>query len=248
MESQDIQRQHYNAISEAYEQHYGDFWSQRYRDEFIHNVLFRGLDLPGRQIIDAMCGGGETTAYLLPRQAQVTGIDISDKALSAFSRKWPQVKTHCASIIQSGLPSDHFDAVVVVGGLHHLHPHVEEAVTEIHRILKKGGTFCFAEPHKGSVLDHIRKFWYKHDKYFAENEESIDLQALKQSFQGKFEFITEKYKGNVAYFFVFNSLVFRIPVKFKKFYSPVLMFLEKCIEKVQIRATSCFVLAQWRKA
>jgi SAM-dependent methyltransferase len=105
----------------------------------------------------------------------------------------------CSSITASGFDSDSFDCVAIVGGLHHLHPHVGEAVGEIQRILKPGGSFCFAEPYRGSLPDLVRSFWYKHDNLFASNEASIDLQALKKKFATVFSFDREKYLGNVAY-------------------------------------------------
>ena len=61
-------------------------------------------------------------------------------------------------------------------------------VKEIHRVLKPGGYFCFMEPHSGSFPDVIRKFWYKHDHFFSENEAAIDINSLEQEFASDFAF------------------------------------------------------------
>ena len=66
--TEDAQLEHYERISELYQAHYGDLWSRRYRDAFINRLLFDGLDLRGQRVLDAMCGSGETTEYLLEHE------------------------------------------------------------------------------------------------------------------------------------------------------------------------------------
>ena len=138
--------------------------------------------ITGMPVIDAMCGNGETTRYLRRQKALVTGVDISQEELRNFQKQWPDCTTHCSSMLSTGLKENSYDCVVIVGGLHHIQPNCAEAIHEIHRLLKPGGYFCFTEPHKGSLPDLVRKFWYNHDDYFMENEAAIDLESLKQEF------------------------------------------------------------------
>jgi SAM-dependent methyltransferase len=210
--------------------------------------MFDGLDLSGKQVLEAMCGSGQTTGYLLSRGALVTGLDVSAKQIDSFRRRWPECRAICASILESGLESASYDCVVVVGGLHHVQPHAQEAVQEIHRLLKPGGHFCFVEPHKDSFPDLVRKLWYKLDKsFFQENEESVDLETLTQSFSDRFIFKNESYQGNIAYLFVYSSMILRVPLKLKPFYAPTLITLERVLNKLQGRRTSCFAACQWQK-
>jgi SAM-dependent methyltransferase len=245
--SEEIQKAHYDEILAEYEAHYDDPCSQRYRDLFFHQPMFDGINLSGLKIIEAMCGSGTTTQYLLSHGAQVTGLDISSEAIDSFRKRWPQCEAVCASLTDSKLPAESFDGVVIVGGLHHLHPYLNEAMQEIHRILKPGGYLCFVEPHKGSLPDVVREQWYKRDKLFASNEEAIDLSALKQLFTGRFSFRKEIYSGNLGYLLVLNSMVFRIPLRFKPKYSPLLTHLEKYINSLQGKLLSCYVVCQWQK-
>lgn len=246
-ETESLQQRHFDGIAAEYAAHYGDPWSQRYRHRFINDRLFASINLAGAKVIDAMCGSGETTGYLLERGAQVTGVDISPNEMAAFQRRFPTAAAKCASILATGLESEAYDCVVVVGGLHHLHPHVPEAVHEIHRILKVGGDFCFMEPHQGTLPDRLRRLWYKHDRLFAENEAAIDLEAMKGQFAANFQFLKEEYKGNLAYLFVLNSLVFRLPLWLKPLYAAPLIMLESLIQRIQGRRLSCFVVGHWRK-
>ncbi|MCI0659841.1 MAG: class I SAM-dependent methyltransferase [Acidobacteria bacterium] len=247
MNPEQIQKLHYDQIAQEYESHYDDPCSQRYRDQFFHQPIFDGMNLSGMKVIEAMCGSGQTTRYLLSQGALVTGLDISDEGINSFSKRWPECRAVRASILDSELESDSFDAVVIVMGLHHLHPSVSAAINEIHRILRPGGYLCFAEPHRGSFPDLFRQQWYKHDPLFASNEEAIDLQAMKREFASHFSFNRERYFGNIAYLLVLNSMVFRIPLKLKPLYTPALIHLESLVNPLQGRLFSCFVGCQWQK-
>ncbi len=247
MDSETLQREHFDSIMTQYESHYDDEWSQKFREEFINAYLFRELSLSGKNVLEALCGSGQTTPHLLSKGAMVTGVDISPEAIASFRSRWPTCDALCASILDSQLPDNSFDYVVVMGGLHHMHPHVNKTISEIYRVLKPGGYFCFCEPHKGSLPDLFRGWWYKHDRFFAENEASIDLEHLKHDFSSQFSPIREAYLGNIGYLFILNSLIFRLPLKLKSFYSPPLLWLERMITHLQGKMLSCYAVSQWQK-
>lgn len=241
------QERHFNGIAKTYRKHYGDKWSSIYRDRFINNTLFKNINVHGKNVIDAMCGNGETIPYLLARGANITALDISKQELCHVQERWPQCNVHRASILDTGLQSNNYDYIVIVGGLHHVHPYCFDAITETHRLLKSGGYFCFMEPHQGSIFNVFRNLWYRYDKYFAENEKGVDITKLKNKFQSEFTFINEEYKGNIGYLFILNSMIWRMPEYLKRIYSPFFLFLEYWIEKIQNKKTSCYVVCQWRK-
>ncbi|HJP94569.1 MAG TPA: class I SAM-dependent methyltransferase [Pyrinomonadaceae bacterium] len=242
------QQAHYDNIAADYEAHYSDEWSIEYRRRFIYEPMFEGLDLAGLKVLDAMCGSGQTTDYLLARGATVTGLDISNEVIDTFQARWTNATAVKRSLVDSGFADDSFDCVVVVGGLHHIHPNVKHAVCEIHRVLKPGGYFCFMEPHSGSLPDLVRRVWYRFDRFFSDNEAAIDVAALQKDFNNCFELKKAKYLGNFAFLLVLNSLIFRIPPRSKKFFAPVLMRLEPLVNKLQTKLTSCFVVTQWKKS
>ena len=241
------QQEHYDNIAAEYEEHYCDDWSVAYRRRFIYEPMFAGLNLSGMQVLDAMCGSGQTTDYLLQQGAKVTGLDISNEVIEKFRERLTDATAVNTSLLDSRLDSNSFDCVVIVGGLHHIHPNVNRAVQEIHRVLKPGGHLCFMEPHTGSFPDLIRRVWYKFDRFFSDNEEAIDVDGLRRDFKSHFKLTKATYLGNVAFLLVLNSLIFRVPVRLKKFYSPLLMPLEAAISKLQSKVISCFVVTQWQK-
>ena len=241
------QKEHYDNIGAAYHLHYADVWSLRYRDRFFHAPMIEGLELSGLRVLDAMAGAGEASSYLIAQGAEVTGLDISPTQMSFYQENCPEGKAVCGSMLNTGLPAESFDLVLTVGGLHHLPPHLEQGMDEIYRLLKPGGMLCFVEPHKGSLPDRLRKLWYRFDPLFEESEESVDLEWLKANNQGRFESVTERYLGSVAYIAVLNSMILRVPGWVKNLYSPILMNLEGSFNRVATRALSCYALCQWRK-
>jgi len=247
MDTETLQRDHFNQLITAYEKHYDDKYSRQYREKFINQYLFRGIDLCKKNVLEGMCGSGQTTEYLLDKGADVTCLDISGRALDILKSRFKTVKVLKASIKKTGLNKDMFDCVVMVGGLHHVHPDINQAIDETYRLLKPGGYLCFFEPHQGSWPDAVRKFWYKRDRYFASNERSIDIQGLKKIYKNKFSFKKEYYSGNLAYIFVYNSLIIRAPRWLKAAYSSIFLKLESLLRVFQGKRFSCFVICQWQK-
>ena len=242
-----LQSAHYDEIAREYDRHYSDETSERFRERFLNNPLTGGIDLNGRDVLEAMCGSGSTAQYLLSKGARLCGLDISPALMETFKQKWPAATAVCASILDTGLPDASFDAVFVVGALHHVQPHLDAAIDEVYRLLRPGGYFCFAEPHAHSIPDTVRRFWYRFDRLFERNEEAIDIDDLKAKNAGRFDFITTRYSGNIAYLLVYNSMVFRVPVSWKRVYAPPLLAAEAAINRVLSRRISCFVVCQWRK-
>lgn len=241
------QREHYEELGEAYQLHYADKWSLRYRDLFLHGPMVNGLELDGVRAMDAMCGGGYAARYLMERGAHVIGLDLAQAQVDAFTANLPGVEGLCASILDTGLESESLDLVVAVMGLHHLHPHLDAAIDEIHRLLKPGGVFAFCEPHTGSMLDILRRRWYAVDPMFAEEEASVDMPKLKQAYAQRFTFLSERYMGSVAYLAVLNSMILRVPLSLKPFYSPWAIWLEKQLNHILPTFLTCYVCCQWRK-
>lgn len=241
------QAAHFNRIARDFERHYSDAHSQQYRLSFFNHPMLDDIPLRGMHVLEGMCGSGQTTDFLLTRGAKVTGLDISSELIKSFREKWPTCEALCASILDTQLPSSSFDGVIVVGGLHHVHPHVPEALDEIHRVLKPGGYFCFIEPHAGSLPDLFRRLWYRRDSLFEANEGSVDLSEMMATNEPRFEFVKVRYLGNIAYVFVFNSLIVRVPLGLKAVYAPVLMAIERVLSPLLTRRTSCFMVCQWRK-
>jgi SAM-dependent methyltransferase len=242
------QRALFDRIADDYQAHYGDRQSLAYRNRFVNPVLFAGIPLAGKTVLDAACGSGEATAYLMTTGAQITALDLSPRMVAAFQQKFPGVRCVCRSIFDTGFDDASFDCVSIVGGLHHFHPDVERAIDEVYRVLKPGGHFVFFEPPTGTLPDIVRKMWYRRcPETFAANEAAVDIDALEVRYDDRFTPISQRFGGNVAYLLVLNSMHFYIPAVIKRWYAPCAMWAESLLAPIQPRLLSCFVICQWQK-
>lgn len=240
------QKEHYDAF-ETYHAEYSDKWTTIYRDRFIHNPMMADLNLAGMTALEAMAGAGAASTYLKERGAKPLGLDISERQISLYRECHPDCDAICGSILNSGLEGESLDLVVAVGGLHHLYPHVDRCIAEIHRILKPGGYFCFCDPHTSSLMDRLRQIWYRFDPVFAEGEAAINIEELLVKNKQLFEIEVVKFVGNVAYLGVFNSSVFRVPSGLKNLYAAPFMELEAFLNRLLPRILACCVVCRWRK-
>jgi len=245
-ETEAKQRAYYDQISGTYDSHYGSDHNIAYRARVFDRFL-GDEDLRGKKVLDAMCGGGQNTSYFVARGCDVTGVDISEKQCEHYARRFPESRVICGSALETGLESGTFD-VVFTDSLHHLHPHVNDGIRELIRVLKPGGRLLVWEPAAGSMIDHARRLWYRLDrKYFEDNEASIDIARVCEQHAEALELERALYGGNLAYMFVVLSMALRIPVKLVDIYAPAAFWIEDRITPLQRQLTSLWVLAMFRK-
>ncbi|OWY67030.1 bifunctional 3-demethylubiquinone 3-O-methyltransferase/2-octaprenyl-6-hydroxy phenol methylase [cyanobacterium TDX16] len=116
----------------------------------------------GLRVLDVGCGGGFSCEFLAARGAKVFGIDRSQSCIAT-------AKAHAATSgfkidYQYGYAEDlpyadrYFDVVVCVDVLEHV-TNWQQTVTEIHRVLRPGGTFCFDTINR-TVQSQLMMIWF----------------------------------------------------------------------------------------
>jgi len=226
------QKIYYNKVAQQYDKHYANAAALEYRYS-VFDLVLKDLDLKGKRVLDAMCGGGEATRYFIERGADVIGLDISEECCKLYKKRYPDGKIVCSSILQTEFMDSYFD-VVLTDSLHHLHPNLQQGMTEICRILKPDGYFCCWEPSANSLINILRNIWYKLDrKYFENNEKAIDIKELTKSGRKRFNVADTIFGGNLAYLFVNCSLIFRIPIKYVNVYASILFKIERMLNCFQ---------------
>lgn len=241
-DSESKQRAYYDRIAATYDEHYASSHNLEYRARVFDQVL-GSRDLTGLRVLDAMCGGGQNSTYFAARGCQVTGVDISPKQCEHYRRRFPDSEVVCASALDSGLPAASFD-IVFTDSMHHLHPHVDRGIGELHRLLVPDGALVVWEPSAGSLFDQARKLWYRLDsEYFEDNEASIDIHRLARDHGDKLSLVSARFGGNLAYLFVGLSMALRIPVRWSDFYARALYRVEDAITPLQGQRTSLWVIA-----
>ena len=116
--------------------------------------LARRLDLrPGDRALDVACGTGrlafELAGHVSP-DGTVDGVDAAtemvDHATATNNRLWLPVRFQTALAQHLPFPDGTFNAVTCTLALHHIaHDDRQQAVEEIHRVLRPGGRLLIAD-------------------------------------------------------------------------------------------------------
>jgi len=115
---------------------------------------------PGATVLEAGCGVGAQTVILAEKSpgAEITSVDISPDSLaraeaSVSEAGYRNVRFRQADITRLPFPDDSFDHVFVCFVLEHL-PDPMAALTELLRVLRKGGSITVIEGDHGSCYFH----------------------------------------------------------------------------------------------
>ena len=100
-------------------------------------------------ILDVGCGNGRFLSAARMEGWQTLGIEVSSLA-AGFARDHYGLEVLESGLLDSGLPSGHFDVVSMWGVIEHLH-HPKAAVREVARLLKPGGLFVVLAPNIAST-------------------------------------------------------------------------------------------------
>ena len=114
----------------------------------------------GSKVLEAGCGVGAQTRILAKNSpgANISSIDISEASISKAkwlleSDKIQNVRFHQASILDMPFPDECFDHVFICFVLEHLDD-PPQALSEIKRVLKPGGSITLIEGDHGSCFWH----------------------------------------------------------------------------------------------
>jgi ubiquinone/menaquinone biosynthesis C-methylase UbiE len=105
--------------------------------------IVQSLDLqPGRDVLDLAAGTGRLTTELARTGARVIAVDPAPKMLDYIRRALPDVEVHEGTAQEIPLPDGAVDAVTVAQAFHWFAS--EEALAEIHRVLRPDGRLLIA--------------------------------------------------------------------------------------------------------
>jgi len=108
--------------------------------------------------LDIGCGEGYGLIEAKSKGWKVFGIDITDRRMEAA--KTNDITFIKADLINSNLPADYFDVVYLDSVLEHVY-NPSDYLSEIKRILKKGGILYLGVPNEDSLFNDVRKILYK---------------------------------------------------------------------------------------
>jgi SAM-dependent methyltransferase len=141
---------------------YRDF---RYRTEWHIPAFARFADGAERQVLEIGCGNGADGAMFAMQGARYTGVDLTAEAVEATRRHFAAEgldgtfrQQNCERL---SFADRTFDIVYSFGVLHHT-PAMQQAIDEVHRVLKPGGVARVMLYHRRSFNYHVRiLFWMR---------------------------------------------------------------------------------------
>ena len=122
--------------------------------------------LVGKRVLEIGCGRGVGVEILLSLGAEhVTGFDLDPRMIALARQRLTmyseKVRVFVGDAETIDAPNDSFDAVVDYGVIHHI-PHWQQALKEITRVLKPGGTFYFEDLLKGLISTWPAPLFFDH--------------------------------------------------------------------------------------
>jgi ubiquinone/menaquinone biosynthesis C-methylase UbiE len=133
--------------------------SNRYGIQLYHQTV-AAVDPEGQEVLEVGCGRGGGASYIhrYLKPKTLVGLDQCEQAV-AFCRAH-----YCADGLSfvagdaESLPfvRDHFDAVVNVESSH-CYPYMERFLSEVHRVLRPGGSFLFSDNRLQTTVPTLRQ-------------------------------------------------------------------------------------------
>lgn len=126
----------YNHIASKYaDTYFGDKTDIPYIDEFLRRLT------PGVTVLDAGCGAGQFTQYMLGKGFSVVGIDASDEMLAIARERVPNGTFEKMDMRQLVVKEASLDGILAAYSLIHIpEDEVHDTLAGFHRTLKPGGT------------------------------------------------------------------------------------------------------------
>ena len=124
---------------------------------YIKYKSIKNLNIkPHDKIIDLCCGTGDLSIIIkqIEPQADVTGIDFSDKMLEVAKQKSQNIQYLQGDVTALPYPDNTFDCTVMGFGLRNIQ-NAEKAVEEAYRILKPGGCFMHLDFGKKNLISKV---------------------------------------------------------------------------------------------
>lgn len=134
----------HDEFASDYRSFFTAYDSWRYRQEAHIPECLDRIDWRDRKVLEIGLGQGAESEQLIRRGARWSGLDLTREAVERVAarleiRELPHDELRQGSALAIPWPSGTFDLVFSHGVLHHI-PNIRSAQSEIHRVLRPGGT------------------------------------------------------------------------------------------------------------
>ena len=155
-----VNNEYYTRADRGSEAYFREIETRRYRWHYHLVELFRKLQGSSGRLLDVGCGIGIDSIQLDRCGFDVVAIDLTESAIEVARRfaraRSVDIDFRVGDAERLEFTDGSFDAVHSFGVLHHT-PRIEQAIAEIHRVLKPGGTAYLMLYHRRSLVGWIHR-------------------------------------------------------------------------------------------
>ena len=139
-----INNEYYTKNERASEEYFAEITRKRYQHHYHLPELFAAMGPgAGRKLLEIGCGIGIDTVSLSEKGFDVTAIDLTESAIAISQERARKLNLSINYLVGNverlDFPDNTFDVVYSFGVIHHT-PHMRQAIREIFRVLRPGGT------------------------------------------------------------------------------------------------------------
>lgn len=163
-------------------------------DIYVFDQLLRGRITPDMRVLDAGCGGGRNSEYLMRCGAEVFGVDADANQVArirevarAAAPSLPGTNFRTGHLTDLDFPDGHFDVVICSAVLHFAEDaaEFERMVGEMWRVLGAGGLFFARLASTIGIedrVDHLGDRWHRlpdgSDRFLVDEPYLLEVTAV----------------------------------------------------------------------
>ena len=174
----------YNSISKEYAETFSE--PSDHIDEFLAAVS------KGRKILDAGCGPGVDSKYMVEKGFEVIGLDLSSQMIQLARKKSPGTKFLLADLREIDFEDGSFDGLLASYSLIHVpKKDAPRTLSAFFEVLKPGGVACIGIQEGTSSEVFLPEPLKPDQKMFLNVMSAEELKELMQTagFENAFEFV-----------------------------------------------------------
>ena len=158
-----VNNEYYTHEKRANVAYFDEIERRRYRWHYHLKELFERLAGSEGNLLEIGCGIGVDSIQLARCGFRVTAIDLTQSAIEIAKRhgayRLVDIDFQTGNAEALAFANNSFDAVYSFGVLHHT-PDMPKAITEVHRVLKLGGTAYLMIYHRQSIVDWVHRLFH----------------------------------------------------------------------------------------
>jgi ubiquinone/menaquinone biosynthesis C-methylase UbiE len=217
-----VNNEYYTDEERASVAYFDEIRERRYRWHYHLRELFDELAGSDGDLLEIGCGIGVDSIELARCGFRVTGIDLTQAAIDIAKQHAAHRQVEIA--FQRGnaealeFSDNAFDAVYSFGVLHHT-PNMRRAISEVHRVLKPGGTAFVMLYHRFSIVEQVHKLFripYESPKNLKDHCPVVYRISRKDAAEYFGDFGKVEITADYPFTYGFRYLTFWMPAPLKK--------------------------------